>query len=128
MAKALGTYLTNPDEIKAKLFTGRTDNVIIDNALDYNPQATNQDNDHDGLNNWSEVNVYNTDPLNPDTDNDGINDGTEITFHTDPLDPNSRPARLPTTSPYGAAGLVGLVAGAGALALSRKGRKEGYLN
>ncbi|MEP7234632.1 MAG: binary toxin-like calcium binding domain-containing protein [Ignavibacteriota bacterium] len=48
------------------------------------------DQDHDGLTDKSEREIYHTDPLNPDTDGDGITDGEEVKkYHTDPLKADS---------------------------------------
>ncbi|KKQ27986.1 MAG: IclR-like protein transcriptional regulator [Candidatus Magasanikbacteria bacterium GW2011_GWC2_37_14] len=43
------------------------------------------DTDHDGLNDWEELNYYETSPYLPDTDSDGINDKTEIDNGDNPL-------------------------------------------
>lgn len=45
------------------------------------------DTDHDGLNDFEELNQYTTSPYLPDTDSDTINDKTEIEQGTDPLCP-----------------------------------------
>ncbi len=45
------------------------------------------DTDHDGLNDWEELNFYQTSPYLPDTDSDKISDKTEIEQGTDPLCP-----------------------------------------
>ena len=45
------------------------------------------DTDHDGLNDWEELNFYETSPYLPDTDSDGISDAKEIKAGTDPLCP-----------------------------------------
>jgi outer membrane protein OmpA-like peptidoglycan-associated protein len=48
------------------------------------------DQDHDGLTDKAEREIYHTDPLNPDTDGDGINDGDEVKkYHTNPLKADS---------------------------------------
>jgi len=44
----------------------------------------NQDSDLDGLDDWSEINIYHTNPYLADTDNDGIPDKQEILQGTDP--------------------------------------------
>ena len=44
----------------------------------------NRDTDHDGLSDWSEINVYHTSPYLADTDSDGIPDAVEIVQGTDP--------------------------------------------
>ena len=44
----------------------------------------NQDSDLDGLDDWSEINVYATSPYLSDTDNDGVSDRQEITQGTNP--------------------------------------------
>jgi len=43
------------------------------------------DTDHDGLNDWEELNFYSTSPYLPDTDSDGISDKIEIDQGTDPI-------------------------------------------
>lgn len=45
------------------------------------------DTDHDGLNDFEELNFYETSPYLPDTDSDGIDDKVEIEQGTDPLCP-----------------------------------------
>ena len=45
------------------------------------------DTDHDGFNDWEEINFYETSPYLPDTDSDGINDKQEVDAGTDPLCP-----------------------------------------
>jgi outer membrane protein OmpA-like peptidoglycan-associated protein len=48
------------------------------------------DQDHDGLMDAEERDIYHTDPLNPDTDGDGLSDYAEVrTYHTDPLKADS---------------------------------------
>ena len=48
------------------------------------------DQDHDGLTDKAEREIYHTDPLNPDTDGDGLSDGDEVKkYHTDPLKADS---------------------------------------
>ncbi|MBT4120800.1 MAG: hypothetical protein HOA57_02980 [Candidatus Magasanikbacteria bacterium] len=45
------------------------------------------DTDHDGLNDYEELNFYETSPYLPDTDSDGLSDKMEIEQSTDPLCP-----------------------------------------
>ena len=48
------------------------------------------DQDHDGLTDAEERDIYHTDPLNPDTDGDGLSDYEEVrSYHTDPLKADS---------------------------------------
>ena len=122
-AKADGNvYLTDVDEIKTKLFTGRTDNVIIERPLGYNPQSTTEDVDNDGLSNRSEL-YYGTNPELADTDGDGVNDGMEASFGYDPLNNESYP-ELPASTLSGLAALVGLGAIGGALAVRKPKRRN----
>jgi hypothetical protein len=68
------------------------DTVEIQLGLDpLNPADDKTDTDRDGLRLCDEV-TYGTDPTNPDTDGDGFLDGEEIEFGSDPLDPASVPA------------------------------------
>lgn len=48
------------------------------------------DTDHDGLNDWEELNQYTTSPYLADTDSDKIDDKTEIDKGTDPLCPEGK--------------------------------------
>ncbi|MHA1707930.1 MAG: FG-GAP-like repeat-containing protein [Candidatus Heimdallarchaeaceae archaeon] len=82
-----GDGLLDGDEVN-KYFTNPT---VQDSDADY---------DDDGLTNVEEVDIYGTDPSLPDTDGDGYSDGEEVAAHSDPLDPNSIPAKrttFPTT-------------------------------
>jgi len=45
------------------------------------------DSDHDGLDDYEEVNLYGTDPLNKDTDHDGFSDGEEVKMGRNPKGP-----------------------------------------
>jgi len=62
-----------------------------------------QDTDSDGLGDLEEIigtYGYLTDPTDADTDGDGFNDGYEITYGTDPTDPNDPQASTsPSPSP-----------------------------
>ena len=56
----------------------------------YHTNPLNPDTDGDGLNDYDEVRVYHTDPLKADTDGDGLTDYDEIMiYHTDPLNPDT---------------------------------------
>ncbi len=48
------------------------------------------DTDHDGLNDYEELNFYSTSPYLPDSDSDGIEDKTEIVNHSDPNCPEGK--------------------------------------
>ncbi len=50
------------------------------------------DEDADGLCDDEELTVYHTNPHLLDTDDDGVSDGMEVTFGSDPLNPNDTPA------------------------------------
>lgn len=63
---------------------GLTDDEEV--ALGTNPGKA--DTDHDGLDDYSEVNGYGTDPTNADTDEDGVKDGKEVNNGSNPNDPN----------------------------------------
>lgn len=56
--------------------------------LGTNPRS--KDTDHDGLNDYYEVNTSKTDPLKPDTDGDGLNDSDELVFKLNPLKEDSK--------------------------------------
>lgn len=49
-----------------------------------------RDTDHDGLSDWSELNIYHTSPYLADTDSDGIPDSIEIAQGTDPNCPQGQ--------------------------------------
>ncbi|HBB38080.1 MAG: IclR-like protein transcriptional regulator [Candidatus Magasanikbacteria bacterium GW2011_GWD2_43_18] len=55
------------------------------------------DTDHDGINDFEELNFYQTSPYLPDTDSDGISDDTEIKNGTDPLCPEGKDCALNTS-------------------------------
>lgn len=61
-------------------------------ALFENDQVKLQsiDTDHDGLNDYEELNFYITSPYLPDSDSDGIDDKIEVTNHTDPNCPEGK--------------------------------------
>lgn len=50
----------------------------------------NIDTDHDGLNDYEELNQYETSPYLPDSDSDGTTDKAEIDGGTDPLCPEGK--------------------------------------
>lgn len=77
----------------------------LNSALFENDQVKLQsiDTDHDGINDYEELQFFGTSPYLPDTDSDGINDKVEIDNHTDPLCPegkkcNTTPTQVSSTS------------------------------
>jgi hypothetical protein len=73
------TYVQAPDKDRDRL----TDSDEL--TLGTNPAKA--DSDDDGLNDYSELNIYNTDPLNADSDGDGHPDGKEVDDGFDPAGP-----------------------------------------
>ncbi len=68
-------------------------------ALFENEQVKLQsiDTDHDGINDYEELNFYSTSPYLPDTDSDSIDDKTEIANHTDPNCPEGKKCQTAET-------------------------------
>ncbi len=62
-----------------------------DNDGDGIPDATDPDDDNDGLSDADELNLTGTDPLDADSDDDGFSDGAEKAAGSNPLDPFSNP-------------------------------------
>lgn len=52
--------------------------ISIDKLMDEQTRLQNIDTDHDGLNDWEELNFYETSPYLPDTDSDGMSDRDEV--------------------------------------------------
>jgi hypothetical protein len=85
------------------------------------------DDDNDGLADTAETNTgvfvspsdTGTNPLDPDTDGDGIGDGDEVAAGSNPNDPGSPAAQIPTSGTVGSALLV-LALLAGGLRVSRR--------
>ncbi len=75
------------------------------------------DTDHDGINDYEELNFYGTSPYLPDTDSDGIDDKTEIINHTDPNCPEGQKCSIKenqaTTSTQGIVPVLGEQSGIG---------------
>ena len=67
--------LTKTDQQEASLF------------IDEETRLQSIDTDHDGLNDYEELNFYETSPYLPDSDSDGFKDKEEIEAGTDPLCP-----------------------------------------
>lgn len=74
-------------------FVIRADKGDDDRALVFDENARLQqiDTDHDGLNDYDELNFYSTSPYLPDTDSDGTPDKTEIDRGTDPTCVEGKP-------------------------------------
>ncbi|MHA1291500.1 MAG: right-handed parallel beta-helix repeat-containing protein, partial [Promethearchaeota archaeon] len=84
------------------VFYGSNNNTILDNKLVLNEICFYEyfsygnifknnfcDTDGDGLSDEEEI-TYSTDPSNPDTDEDGLNDGAEVNIYfTNPTDPDT---------------------------------------
>ncbi len=75
------------------------------------------DTDHDGINDYEELNFYGTSPYLPDTDSDEIDDKTEIINHTDPNCPEGQKCSIKeneaTTSTQGMVPVLGEQTGIG---------------
>lgn len=54
-------------------------------AVDESVRLKQSDTDHDGLNDYDELNVYHTSPYVVDTDSDTLSDNVEVDKGTDPL-------------------------------------------
>jgi hypothetical protein len=60
--------------------------AFADNDADGIPDATDPDDDNDGLSDLDEINDIGTDPLVADTDGDGLADGFEVNYRPNPAD------------------------------------------
>ncbi len=83
-------YLTDfeaEDTDKDNLNDGEEINIFKTNPLIV-------DSDFDFINDGDEIKIYKTNPLNPDTDGDGVPDGLEVSYGTDPNNPDSKPIDL----------------------------------
>ena len=67
--------------------------------LDENARLQSIDTDHDGLNDYEEMNFYETSAYLPDTDSDGIDDKTEIEKGSNPLCPEGEDCASPEIAP-----------------------------
>jgi len=71
-------------------FVLKIDKTNLDEAslfMDESARLQSIDTDHDGLNDYEEINFYETSAYLPDSDSDGIDDKTEITQGKNPLCP-----------------------------------------
>jgi hypothetical protein len=75
----------------------------VDTEEELVSRLKNQDSDLDGLDDWSEINVYGTSPYLSDTDNDGLNDKQEITRGSNPNCPEGLDCSLISSTPLEAA-------------------------
>lgn len=75
-------HLTETDYEEASLFQ------------DESARLQSIDTDHDGLNDYEELNFYETSPYLPDTDSDGLRDKLEIEQGTNPLCPEGEDCGL----------------------------------
>jgi ligand-binding sensor domain-containing protein len=82
-----------------------------------NPADAVANPDNDGLDNATE-HRYGTNPRQADTDGDGASDGAEVDAHTDPLNPNQKPAAGPVLMTGASA--FGFTVQAGAVASDQK--------
>lgn len=69
----------------------------INKTAEKSMQLALQDSDNDGLTDEEELSYY-TDPLNPDTDDDGYPDGLEVSEGYDPLEKPQQSAQDTTTN------------------------------
>ncbi|MHA1399799.1 MAG: NosD domain-containing protein, partial [Candidatus Heimdallarchaeaceae archaeon] len=90
----------------------KNDKYTIDFGLTFDLYPHN-DTDNDSLNDTIEVIDTHTDPFNPDTDGDGYSDYEEVQYGSDPLDPDSNPAK----SCLSTGAIIGLSIGLGTLVL-----------
>jgi subtilisin family serine protease len=95
---------------------GLTD--AVEAGLGTNP--LDADSDDDGLADGAEVDTHGTDPLDPDSDDDGFSDGAEVAAATNPNDPASFPAAVPSLSRW-----QGLALGALLFGLARRPLRRG---
>ncbi|GEM_PF-611084 len=83
-----------------------TDNVLLSDDYDgdgltlgeeyhYDTNPFSADTDGDGLDDYSEINLYHTNPRFKDTDRDGMSDGTEVSCGLDPLKEDSDSDGIP---------------------------------
>ncbi|MGB8454362.1 MAG: hypothetical protein WCD89_18780 [Anaerocolumna sp.] len=61
------------------------DGLTLGQEYEYDTNPFSADTDEDGLEDYSEINIYHTDPNKWDTDGDGMSDGTEVNSGLNPL-------------------------------------------
>ncbi len=61
------------------------DGLDLAKEYEYDTNPFSEDTDEDGLDDYSEINVYGTNPIKSDSDNDGMGDGTEVSCGLNPL-------------------------------------------
>lgn len=67
------------------------DGLNRDQELLYGTDPLSVDSDGDGLSDWDELFLHDTDPLDSDSDGDGFKDDVEVSYGSDPLDPDVIP-------------------------------------
>ena len=135
LMKAHGPLVTNPGnalsfrrtDVAGALATlvdsdgdGLTD--AVETGLGTNP--LDADSDDDGLSDGAEVNTHSTNPLDADSDDDGFGDGVEVAAGSNPNDPASFPAAVPSLSRWQGLALGALLFALARRALRRNGREH----
>ena len=112
----LGTNPIDPD----------SDDDGLSDGAEVNTHGTNPlvaDSDGDGLSDGAEVNTHATNPLDADSDDDGFRDGVEVAAGSDPNDPTSFPAAVPSLSRGQGLALAGLLFALARRALRREPKR-----
>jgi subtilisin family serine protease len=136
VAAALATLIDRDndgltDAVEASLGTNPIDADSDDDGLgdgaEVNTHGTNPlvaDSDGDGLSDGAEVNTHATNPLDADSDDDGWSDGAEIAAGSNPNDPASFPAAVPSLSRWPALALGALLFASARRVLRRSAQRS----